>query len=388
MSLRERFPYLRNHPNFVYLDSAASAHKPDSVIEAITQFYTQDYATVHRAAYSQSLHATELYADAREAVRCFLNAAHADEIVFTRGATDSINLIARTFSFEAGDEILVSKMEHHSNLLPWQMLACEKGVVLKWIEMNEDGTLDLNLPISERTKLIAVTHVSNVTGTIVPLQGIVRLAKTVGAAVLADGAQAAVHLPIDVQALGVDFYVFSGHKCYGPTGIGVLYGKRERLAALPPLQGGGGMVQRVDLEMSDYELPPLRFEAGTPMSASAIGLKAALEFLKQHPSNEKKLLSLATESLLTIDGLRILGTAPDKAPILSFAIEGVHPLDLASFLDTREIAIRSGHLCAQPLLRFFGLEHVARASFALYNTEEDALRFADAVRTAAKLLRQ
>jgi cysteine desulfurase/selenocysteine lyase len=389
MSLRERFPFFRHHPSCVYLDSAASAQKPDTVIDAITQFYTQDYATVHRAAYRQSLRATQLYSDAREATRHFLNAAHTDEIVFTRGTTDSINLVARTFPFEAGDEIILSKMEHHSNLLPWQMIAKEKGVVLKWIELKEDGTIDLNLPITERTKLIAVTHVSNVTGSVVPLQEIVRLAKTVGAAVLADGAQAAVHLPIDVQKLGVDFYAFSGHKCYGPTGIGVLYGKAERLAVMPPLQGGGGMVTRVDLETSEYELPPLRFEAGTPMSASAMGLKAALEFIAEtRGTDEHKLLTLATESLKEIEGLTIIGTASDKAPILSFSIEGVHPLDLATFLDTKEIAIRSGHLCAQPLLRFFGIEHVARASFALYNSEEDVHRFADAVHLAVKILRQ
>ncbi len=389
MSLKERFPYLSHHPNLVYLDSAASAHKPDTVIHAITQFYTQDYATVHRAAYRQSIRATQLYADARETTRRFLNAKHTEEIVFTRGTTDSINLIARTFPFKAGDEIIVSKMEHHSNLLPWQMLVEEKGVVLKWIELKEDGSLDLNLPITERTKLIAVTHVSNVTGSVVDLEKVVCQAKTVGAAVLADGAQAAVHLPIDVQKLGVDFYAFSGHKCYGPTGIGVLYGKKERLEALSPLQGGGGMVTHVDLEKSYYELPPLRFEAGTPMSAPAIGLQAALEFLMEaRNTDEHKLLHLATISLQKIDGLKIIGTAAEKAPILSFVIEGVHPLDLATYLDTKEIAIRSGHLCAQPLLRHFGLEHVARASFALYNTEEDALRFTDAVHSAVKILRQ
>lgn len=388
MSRREGFPYLQSHPNLAYLDSAATAHKPGCVIEAISRFYTHDYAPVHRAAYRQSLRATELYSDAREVVRNFLNASSSDEIVFTRGTTDAINLVARTFPFEPGDEIVVSKLEHHSNLLPWQMVAKEKGLTLRWIDLKEDGSLDLRLPLTPRTKLIAVTHVSNVTGWVAPLQEIVKQAKSVGAAVLADGAQAAVHLPIDVQTLGVDFYAFSGHKCYGPTGIGVLFGKRERLAAMLPLQGGGGMVQRVDLEESDYEIPPLRFEAGTPMSASAIGLKAALEFMAgKDPSHELWLLELATKRLQEIPGLRILGPPSGKAPILSFSIEGIHPLDLATYLDTQEIAIRSGHLCAQPLLRSFGLEHAARASFALYNSEEEALRFGDAVHSAVKILR-
>lgn len=387
--MRDGFPFLRNHPNLAYLDSAATAHKPDCVIEALSRFYTHDYGTVHRAAYRQSLRATELYSEAREAARRFLNAASSDEIVFTRGTTDAINLVARAFPFEPGDEILVSKLEHHSNLLPWQMIAQEKNLVLRWIDLQEDGSLDLRLPITPRTKLIAVAHVSNVTGSIMPLQEITAQAKRVGAAVLADGAQAAVHLPIDVQALDVDFYAFSGHKCYGPTGIGILYGKEHRLAAMKPLQGGGGMVRRVDLEESGYEVPPLRFEAGTPMSASAIGLKAALEFMaNKNPSHELGLLALATKRLEEIEGLRILGPLSDKAPILSFAIGGIHPLDLASFLDTKEIAIRSGHLCAQPLLRFFNLEHAARASFALYNTEEDVHRFADAVKAAATRLRQ
>lgn len=386
--MRDAFPFLRNHPNLVYLDSAATAHKPDSVIEAISHFYAHDYGTVHRAAYSKSIRATELYAEAREAVRRFLNASLAEEIVFTRGTTDAINLVARTFPFEPGDEILVSKLEHHSNLLPWQMVAREKGLVLRWIDLHEDGSLDLNLPLTSRTKLIAVTHASNVTGSITPLKEITAQAKRVGAAVLADGAQAAVHLSVDVQALDVDFYAFSGHKCYGPTGIGVLYGKKERLAAMGPLQGGGGMVGRVDLEESFFELPPLRFEAGTPMSASAIGLKAALEFMaNKNSDHELKLLSLATKRLQEIEGLRILGPLSSKAPILTFAIDKVHPLDLASLLDAKEIAIRSGHLCAQPLLRFFGLEHAARASFGLYNTEEDVLRFAEAVHAATRVLR-
>lgn len=389
MTLRDRFPFLQNHPRLAYLDSAASAHKPDCVIEAISRFYTHDYATVHRAAYRHSLQATQRFADARETARRFLGASSSDEIIFTRGTTDAINLIARTFPFKPGDEIIVSKMEHHSNLLPWQMIAREKGLVLKWIDLLEDGTLSSEIPLTERTKLVAVTHVSNVTGIINPLKEIADQAKRFGAALLADGAQAAVHLPIDVQALGVDFYAFSGHKCYGPTGIGILYGKRERLAAMQPLQGGGGMVRRVDFEESQYEDVPLRFEAGTPMSASAIGLKTALEFLESHRSrHEEELLALAAKELTQIDGLRILGTALGKAPILSFAVEGVHPLDLAAYLDTQEIAIRSGHLCAQPLLRHFGLEHVARASFALYNSFDDALRLADKVRSAVNILRR
>jgi cysteine desulfurase / selenocysteine lyase len=388
---RESFPIFRHHPDWIYLDSAATMHKPQCVIDALTQFYSQDYATVHRAIYRASMRATEQYNDARETVRRFLNGAHPEEIVFTRGTTESINLVSRTFPLERGDEVLLSGLEHHSNLVPWQMLAKEKGIVLKWIPVLEDGTVKMPLELSKKTKLIAVTHVSNVTGVITPIREIVQAARRVGAAILVDGAQAAPHMPIDVQALDVDFYAFSGHKCYGPTGIGVLYGKKERLMAMAPMQGGGAMVDRVDLEQSTYQEPPLRFEAGTPMIGSAIGLKAALEFIQKigipaAAEWEQHLLALATQRLSRIPRLRIIGTAPRKGPIITFTIEKVHPLDLGALLDCKNIAIRTGHLCAQPLLRRFGCESALRASFALYNTEEEVEQFVRAIQDSLKIL--
>lgn len=377
--MREQFPIFRHHPELIYLDSAATAHKPDCVIAAMTKFYEEDYATVHRAAYRGSLKATEQYNAARETVRRFLNAALADEVIFTRGTTEAINFVARSFPFEKGDEVIVSAHAHHSNLVPWQMLAQERGVVLKWLPPGSSL-----LPLSKRTKLVAATHCSNVTGEIAPIASFVEQAKSVGAAVLVDGAQAAPHLAIDVQALGVDFYAFSGHKCYGPTGIGVLYGKMSQLLRLKPLQGGGDMVARVDLEESSYQAPPLCFEAGTPNIAGVLGLKAALEFLESAERDEMPLLHLARSRLQEIEGVRILGNP--EAPLLTFVIEGVHPLDLAALLDSRNIAIRTGNLCAQPLLRSFGCEIAARASFGLYNTLEEVEVFTNCVEETVKKL--
>jgi cysteine desulfurase/selenocysteine lyase len=391
-NLRSQFPIFRAHPELIYLDSAATAHKPDSVIAALVQFYSKDYATVHRAAYRSSLLATEKYQAAREAVQRFLHAASPDEIVFTRGTTESIHLVSRLFALQKGDEVLISDLEHHSNLVPWQMIAKEKGIVVKRIPMRADGALDWPMAISRNTKLVSIAHVSNVTGAIAPISSIVKEARGVGAAVLVDGAQSAPHMSVDVQALDVDFYAFSGHKCYGPTGVGVLYGKRKQLSLMQPWQGGGGMVDHVDFETCTYLEPPMRFEAGTPMSASAIGLHAALDFLQpvlaEAAAWEHRLLMRATEQLLRIDGLRIFGTSEPKGPILTFTIEGVHPLDLATLLDAKNIAIRTGHLCAQPLLRLFGCEAAARASFALYNTEEEVDRFAKAVQDAVKRCRK
>ena len=390
-SFRELFPIFRHHPELIYLDSAATAHKPDCVIEALTKFYSQDYATVHRAIYRSAVRATELYDEARETVRRFINANYREEIVFTRGTTESIHLVSRAYPLLQGDVVLLSELEHHSNLVPWQMLAQEKGIILRWIPVRQSGELDLQLPFPPNTKLVAITHVSNVTGTVTPIREIVEEAHRIHAVVLVDGAQAAPHLPVDVQALDVDFYAFSGHKCYGPTGIGVLYGKQELLARMAPLQGGGSMVDHVDFEKSTYQEPPLRFEAGTPIIGSAIGLKAALDFLqkaglKRAEAWEHRLLTLATEGLGRIPGLRIIGTSERKGPILTFTIDGVHPLDLAALLDCQNIAIRTGHLCAQPLLRRFGCEAAARASFALYNTEEDVERLIEAVAGAKKRL--
>jgi cysteine desulfurase/selenocysteine lyase len=387
---RSLFPIFMHQPKLIYLDSAATAHKPQSVIDALTRFYSAEYATVHRAIYRPSLEATERYNDTREAVRQFLNAADSSEIIFTRGTTDSLNLVAasygRTF-LKKGDEILISTVEHHSNVVPWQMLAKQTGAVLKFIPIDALGQLLWENCIGPKTKIVALAHVSNVTGTINPIAAIALRSHAVGAIVVVDGAQGAPHMEVDVRKLGCDFYAFSGHKCYGPTGIGILYGKKELLEKMPPIQGGGDMIARVDLEESSYAPPPLRFEAGTPVIGGAIALKAALDFiksigLKQISAHENALLKRATEQLLAIPNLRILGTAPNKGPILTFHIEGVHPLDLATLLDLDNIAIRSGHLCAQPAMRAFGLEAAARASFGIYNTAEEVDLFAAAIRKA------
>ena len=393
--MRDCFPIFQKFPNWAYLDSAATSQKPRKVTDALLEFYTSHYATVHRAVYSRSLKATDQYAASRETARRFLNAKHLEEIVFTKGTTDAINLVAMSYGklvLEPGDEILVSQMEHHSNIVPWQLIAEETKASIRWIPIDEEGSLlwDENL-ISSKTKIVAVAHMSNVTGTIHPIQAIARAAHAKGAVLVVDGAQAAPHLKIDVQALDCDFYAFSSHKCYGPTGIGILYGKKKLLEQMPPIQGGGDMIVRVDLDKTTYADPPIRFEAGTPSIGSAIALKYALEFIEECGkeniiAHEDALLRYAEELLAEIKGLEILGKTKEKGPILTFHIEGIHPLDLATMLDLHDISIRSGHLCAQPLLRRFGLEAVARASFAVYNTKEEVERFAAAIQRNTALL--
>jgi len=393
--MRERFPIFAAHPQLIYLDSAATAHKPKTVIDSLSQFYASEYATVHRAIYRPSLIATEKYNESRSSAARFLNAAHAQEIVFTRGTTDALNLVAlsyaRTF-LKPGDEILISEMEHHSNIVPWQMAAQHTGATLKWISVDLQGVLQWEGCINPSTKIVALAHVSNVTGTVNPIQEIAKAAHRVGAVLVVDGAQAAASMPVDVQALDCDFYAFSGHKCYGPTGIGILYGKKQILEKMPPVQGGGDMIERVDLDKTTYQEPPLRFEAGTPLIGPAIALKAALDFLEetgrsQIQAHGQQLLAQATQSLQQIPGLKIIGTAREKGPILTFQVEGVHPLDLATLLDLQNIALRSGHLCAQPLLRAFGLEQAIRASFALYNTPDEIDLFARALKKSIQQLR-
>ena len=386
--LRDEFPIFRSYPDLIYLDSAATAHKPQCVIDALVKFYSEDYATVHRAIYRPSLKATEQYNDTRITASRFLN-AEPEEIVFTRGTTDALNLVAQSYGrtfLKPGDEILISEMEHHSNIVPWQMVAKQTGAILRWIPMNDQGVLEWQAALTPKTKIVAIAHVSNVTGTINPIAEIAQAAHLHGAKIVIDGAQAAPHMKIDVQALDCDFYAFSGHKCYGPTGVGILYGKKELLETMPPIQGGGDMIERVDLEKSTYQAPPLRFEAGTPLIAEVIALKTALEFTEKNRRPDT-LLPYATEQLLALPGLKIIGTAPQKGPILTFHIEGVHPLDLATLLDLKNIAIRSGHLCAQPLLRKFGLTAAARASFAPYNTMEDIDQFVNAIQTLTKSAR-
>lgn len=385
--MRDQFPIFKKYPDLIYLDSAATAHKPQCVIDAITKIYKEEYATVHRAIYSSSLAATEKYNETRETVRKFLNAKATDEIVFTRGTTNSLNLVALSYAsnfLSAGDEILISEMEHHSNIVPWQLAAQKTGATLRWIPMNEQGILLWEDQITPRTKIVSIGHISNVTGTINPIQEIARAAHKMGAILVVDGAQAAPHMPVDVQALDCDFYAFSGHKCYGPTGVGILYGKTALLNKMPPLEGGGDMIERVELDKTTYQAPPLRFEAGTPIIGPVIALKAALDFIEDIGRDNlarhgQSLLKRAADNLLSIPGLQIIGTAPNKGPLITFQIEGVHSLDLSTLLDFKNIAIRSGHLCAQPALRRFKLETAARASFGIYNTLEEVDLFTEAL---------
>lgn len=387
--MRDEFPIFQKHPRLIYLDSAATAHKPRCVIDALTKFYSEDYATVHRAIYQSAIRASEQYHETRLTAARFLN-AKPEEIVFTRGTTDAINLVAQSYGrtyLKPGDEILISEMEHHSNLVPWQMVAKQTGATLRFIPIDERGVLQWKGWITPQTKIVSLAHVSNVTGTVNPIGEIGRAAHAVGAKLMVDGAQAAPHMKIDVQTLHCDFYAFSGHKCYGPTGVGVLYGKKELLESMPPIQGGGDMIERVDLEGTTYQAAPLRFEAGTPIIGAVIALKAALEFIEENRKPDL-LLPYATKRLLEIPNLKIIGTAPEKGPIITFHIDGIHPLDLSTLLDLENIAIRSGHLCAQPLLRKFGLTAAARASFAIYNTIEEVDLFVEALnKQAAQLSR-
>lgn len=370
----------------VYLDSAATAQKPEAMIAAVRKFYAEQYGTVHRAVYELAVHATEEYHRVRKQAAAFLNAAKHEEIIFTRGTTESINLVATSFGkafVQEGDEILITEMEHHSNIVPWQMLCQNTGAVLKVVPFDDRGVLDLkqfDKLLSHRTKIVAVTHVSNALGTVNPIKEIVRRAHQKGAKVLVDGAQAAPHMSVDVQDLDADFYVFSVHKLYGPTGIGVLYGKEALLNEMPPYQGGGDMIEQVTFEKTTYQGLPMKFEAGTPMIAEVIGLGVSIDYLEKVGREkahqwEQELLAYLTPRMQEIPGLRIYGTAPDKGGIISFGIEGVHHLDIGTLLDLKGIAVRTGHHCAQPVMRHFGITGTARASFGLYSTYDDLERF-------------
>lgn len=383
--LREEFPILGQEVRgrrLVYLDNAATTQKPDVVIDAITDYYRTSNANVHRGVHLLSEKATAAFEDARHAVAEFFHAAHPHEIIFTRNASESVNLVAQSWgraNVRAGDEILVTGMEHHSNLVPWQMLCEEKGATLRAIPLTDDGELQLDtLPslLGPKTKLVAVTHLSNALGTINPVDDIIRAAHAVGAVVLVDGAQASYHMPVDVQALDVDFYVATGHKLYGPTGIGVLYGKTALLDAMPPWQGGGDMIASVTLERSTWNVLPYKFEAGTPHIAGAIGLGAAVRFIGRVgfdaiTRHEAELLAYGTEALQAVPGLRLIGTARRKASILSFVLDGIHPHDIGTIVDREGVAIRTGHHCAQPVMERYGVPATARASLALYNTRDD-----------------
>ena len=389
---RAQFPILSRSVNgrpLVYLDSAASAQKPRAVIDAMTQAMEGSYANVHRGLHTLANETTEAFEAARESVARFLNAEAASNIVWTKGGTEAINLVAAGIgqSIQPGDEIIVSQMEHHSNIVPWHMLRERRGAVLKWIPVLDDGSLDMAANadlLGPRTRVVAVTHMSNVLGTINPVQAITEMAHAVGAQVLVDGCQGAVHATPDVQAIGCDFYVFTGHKLFGPTGIGALYGTAGALEALPPYQGGGEMIETVTEDDVRYAKPPHRFEAGTPPILEAIGLGAAIEWLRRFDgdairAHEQALMDRVRARLKGLNWLTEIGTAEGKGAIFTFTVEGAHAHDIAQVMDRYGVAVRAGLHCAEPLAKRFGLTSSARASFALYNTLEDADAFADAL---------
>ncbi len=399
LDVRDDFPILQ-HPvkgrRLVYLDNGATTQKPAAVIEAETRYYERSNANIPRGVHWLSQHSTDLYEQGRQSVRQLLNAARPEEIVFTRGTTEGINLVAHSWARGAigeGDEIVLTGMEHHSNIVPWQMLCEQVGASIKVVPVTDSGEIrleDYRALLGPRTRLVAIAHVSNALGTINPVQEMTRLAHEAGAKVLVDGAQAVAHKVVDVQALDCDFYVFSGHKLYGPTGIGALYARYDILKDMPPWQGGGDMIHTVSFERSTYADVPQRFEAGTPNIAGVVGMDAAIRYvqgvgLEAIADHERILLEHATEGLQALPGVRLIGTAGQKAGIASFVVAGIHPHDLGTILDTEGVAIRAGHHCAMPLMTRFGIPGTARASFAAYNTLDDVAALIDALRKAQKL---
>ncbi|MBB4302621.1 cysteine desulfurase/selenocysteine lyase [Rhodobium orientis] len=394
--VRADFPILSREvygKPLVYLDNGASAQKPQRVIDRITRAYSQEYANVHRGLHFLSNLATENFENARETVRRYLNAASGDEIIFTRSSTEAINLVAASYGgmvLGEGDEVVLTVMEHHSNIVPWHFHRERAGAVLKWVPVDDEGAFsleDFEATLSARTKLVAITHMSNVTGTIVPIKEVCRIAHERGIPVLVDGSQSAVHMPVDVQDLDADFYVFTGHKLYGPSGIGVLYGKKALLEEMPPFLGGGEMILDVAEEGVTYAEPPHRFEAGTPPIVQAIGLAEAIDYVEEIgrdaiARHEARLKDYAHERLSAINSVRIIGTTPEKGAIVSFEVAGAHAHDIATIIDRSGVAVRAGTHCAQPLLKRFGVTSTCRASFALYNTTEEIDRLAEAVQKA------
>lgn len=398
-AIRAEFPILAREVNghpLVYLDNAASAQKPDTVIDALAGQMRTAYANVHRGLHTLANETTEAFEAARETVRAFLNAPSTDNIVFTKGSTEGINLVASALAarIQPGDEIVLSIMEHHSNIVPWHFLRERHGAVLRWVGLTEDGSLDMAAmaaAIGPKTKMVAITHMSNVLGTVTDVAAITQLAHAAGAEILIDGSQAAVHLPVDVQAIGCDWYVITGHKIYGPTGIGALYGTAAALDRARPYQGGGEMIEIVETERVTYNTAPHKFEAGTPPILEAIGFGAALRWLSQFDkaeiaAHEHALYERAAGVLRQVNGIRIHGEAPGKGAVLSFSLEGAHPHDLAQILDRYGVAIRAGHHCAQPLMQHLGVAATARASFALYNTEAEVDALGEALAKARKML--
>jgi len=398
-AIRRDFPVLHQEVHgkpLAYLDNAASAQHPVQVIEAISEYYRRDHSNVHRGVHQLSQRATDAFEGARDKVRHFINAASEREVIFTRGTTEAINLVAQSWgraNLGPGDEIVISHLEHHANIVPWQMLCQQTGAELKVIPMTESGEIDLAAAgeiIGPATRLLAFTHVSNALGTISPVAELTALARAVGALVLLDGAQGVPHMRVDVQALGCDFYAFSGHKMFAPTGIGVLWGREELLRAMPPWQGGGDMILAVSFEKTTYNELPWKFEAGTPHIAGAIGLGAAIDYLENLDFTaaaawEHELLDYGTARLQDVAGLRIIGTSPHKAAVISFTLDGVHPHDIGTIVDHAGVAIRTGHHCAMPVMEYYGVPATARASFAFYNTRDEIDRLAAALQQAQEV---
>jgi cysteine desulfurase/selenocysteine lyase len=400
VAVRRDFPALAQQVHgrpLVYLDNAATTQKPATVIDAIRRYYEADNANVHRGVHALSERATEAYEGAREKVRAFVNAASVREIVFTRNATESINLVARAWgdaNVHAGDEVLITGMEHHSNIVPWQQLCARTGAVLRVVPIDDRGDLipeEFERLLSPRTRILAVVHLSNALGTVNPVAEMAAKARAVGAAVLIDGSQAAYHMAVDVRALGADFYVFTGHKLYGPTGIGVLYGREAVLDAMPPFLGGGDMIRTVTLEQSTWNDLPYKFEAGTPHIAGAVGLGAAIDYVVARGfdaigAHEAALLDEATRAVAAVPGVRIVGTARRKASVVSFVMDGIHPHDIGTIVDREGVAIRTGHHCAQPVMDRFRIPATARASFAMYNTKDEVAALVAALDKARQIL--
>jgi cysteine desulfurase/selenocysteine lyase len=397
--VRRDFPILHQEIHdqpLAYLDNAASAQRPVQVIEAVAEYYRRDHSNVHRGVHTLSQRATDAFEGAREKVRRFMNARSTKEIIFTRGTTEAINLVAQSWgrtNLGAGDEIVITHLEHHANIVPWQMLCEQTGATLRVIPMTSSGEIDLDAArgiVNPRTRLLAFGHVSNALGTIHPVADLVALAKSVGALVLIDGAQGVPHMRVDIQALGCDFYAFSAHKLFAPTGIGVLWGREALLNAMPPWQGGGDMILSVSFEKTTYNSLPWKFEAGTPHIAGAVGLGAAIDYLEhldfeRAAAWEQELLEYGTAVLEDIEGLRIIGTAPHKAAVISFSLDGVHPHDIGTIVDHAGVAIRTGHHCAMPVMEFYGVPATARASFAFYNTKAEIDRLAAALLQAREV---
>lgn len=399
--VRADFPILKrkvNGESLVYFDNGATAQKPKSVIDAIQKYYSEENSNIHRGVHTLSQEATTAYEVAREKMRAYISAAHTEEVIFTKGTTDGINLVASTFgrqNLKEGDEVIISGMEHHSNIVPWQMICEEKGAILKVIPVTDQGELDMKAfreMLSQRTKLVAVVHISNTLGTVNPVKEIVKLAHAQNAVVLIDGAQAVPHMPLNVQEIGADFYVFSMHKMFGPTGVGIVYGKKEVLEAMPPYQGGGDMIKTVTFEKTTYNELPHKFEAGTPHISGGIATATVIDYLNQLDwesihKHEADLLQYATQKLKEVEGLRIIGEAKEKASVISFVVDGIHAYDLGVIIDKMGVAVRTGHHCTQPLMQRFGVFGTVRASFAFYNTKEEVDVFMEALNRAINMLK-